>query len=95
MHKRRPGAKWTWNATSKPFSLFGTGASTIVSMRSGHPHCVLWGSEDIEIPRVYSDRLVAGLPHAILSVINGSGHKTCSEKPAEFNKAVLTFLLDQ
>ena len=56
------------------------------------PALVLWGSQDIEVPRVYSERLVAGLPHAVLSVIEGSGHKTCSEKPAEFNKAEQAFV---
>ena len=57
------------------------------------PALVLWGSEDIEIPRVYSERLAAALPHAVLSVIEGSGHKSCADRPEAFNKAVLTFLL--
>jgi 3-oxoadipate enol-lactonase len=58
------------------------------------PALVLWGSEDIEIPRVYSDRLASALPHAILSVIEGSGHKSCADRPEAFNKAVLAFLLE-
>jgi len=58
------------------------------------PTLVLWGSEDIEIPRVYSERLATALPHAILSVIEGSGHKSCADKPEAFNKAVLAFLLE-
>jgi 3-oxoadipate enol-lactonase len=57
------------------------------------PALVLWGSEDIEIPRVYSERTAAALPHAILSVIEGSGHKSCADVPEAFNKAVLAFLL--
>ena len=56
------------------------------------PALVLWGDEDIEIPRVYSERIVSQLPNAILSVIPGSGHKSCSDKPELFNKAVLAFL---
>lgn len=56
------------------------------------PALVLWGSEDIELPRVYSQRIADALPHAILSVIEGSGHKSCAERPDQFNKAVLTFL---
>jgi pimeloyl-ACP methyl ester carboxylesterase len=59
------------------------------------PALVLWGSEDIEIPRVYSERLVSALPNAILSVIEGSGHKSCSDRPEAFNKAVLTFLSER
>jgi 3-oxoadipate enol-lactonase len=58
------------------------------------PALVLWGSEDIELPRVYSDRIASALPRAILSVIEGAGHKSCSDLPEQFNKAVLTFLLD-
>ena len=59
------------------------------------PALVLWGSEDIEIPRVYSERLVAALPNALLSVIEGSGHKSCADRPDAFNKAVLTFLAER
>jgi 3-oxoadipate enol-lactonase len=58
------------------------------------PALVLWGSEDIEIPRVYSERLASALPHAILSVIEGSGHKSCADRPEAFNKAVMAFLLE-
>jgi pimeloyl-ACP methyl ester carboxylesterase len=58
------------------------------------PALVLWGSEDIEIPRVYSERLVSALPNAILSVIEGSGHKSCADRPDAFNKAVTAFLLE-
>lgn len=57
------------------------------------PSLILWGSEDIEIPRVYSDRLVEGLQYAVLSVIEGAGHKSCADRPAAFNKATLAFLL--
>lgn len=58
------------------------------------PALVLWGSEDIEIPRVYSQRLADALPHAVLSVIEGSGHRSCADQPEAFTKAVLAFLLE-
>jgi 3-oxoadipate enol-lactonase len=58
------------------------------------PALVLWGSEDIELPRVYSERIATALPHAVMSVIEGAGHKSCSDLPDKFNKAVLTFLID-
>jgi pimeloyl-ACP methyl ester carboxylesterase len=58
------------------------------------PALVLWGSEDIELPRVYSERIATALPHAVMSVIEGAGHKSCSDDPDNFNKAVLAFLLD-
>jgi 3-oxoadipate enol-lactonase len=56
------------------------------------PALVLWGSEDIELPRVYSERIASALPHAVMSVIDGAGHKSCADLPEQFNKAVLTFL---
>jgi pimeloyl-ACP methyl ester carboxylesterase len=58
------------------------------------PALVIWGSEDIELPRVYSERIAGALPHAVLTVIEGAGHKSCSDLPEQFNKAVLAFLLD-
>lgn len=58
------------------------------------PALVLWGTEDVEIPRVYADRLAEGLPHALLSLIEGAGHKSCADRPDAFNKAVLAFLKD-
>jgi pimeloyl-ACP methyl ester carboxylesterase len=58
------------------------------------PSLVIWGSEDIELPRVYSQRIADALPHAVMTVIEGAGHKSCSDLPDQFNKAVLAFLLD-
>lgn len=58
------------------------------------PALVLWGSEDIELPRTYSERIASALPHALMSVIEGAGHKSCADLPDQFNKAVLAFLLD-
>jgi pimeloyl-ACP methyl ester carboxylesterase len=58
------------------------------------PALVLWGSEDIELPRVYSQRIADALPYAVMSVIEGAGHKSCADLPDQFNKAVLAFLLD-
>src|SRR5947209_5784294 len=56
------------------------------------PALVVWGSEDIELPRVYSERIASALPHAVMTVIEGAGHKSCSDLPEQFNKAVLAFL---
>lgn len=57
------------------------------------PSLVIWGSDDIEVPRVYAERLAAGLPNAILTVIPEAGHKSCADAPLAFNKLVRTFLL--
>lgn len=56
------------------------------------PTLVIWGSEDIEVPRCYSETLVSNIPHSMLVVIEGAGHKSCVDKPIEFNKVVATFL---
>lgn len=56
------------------------------------PTLVIWGSEDIEVPRVYADLLVENIVNSMMVVIAGSGHKTCVEKPSEFNRIVRTFL---
>ena len=58
------------------------------------PTLVIWGSEDIEIPRLHSDILVKKIPNAILVIIEGAGHKSCVDRPEEFNKVINTFLKD-
>jgi pimeloyl-ACP methyl ester carboxylesterase len=54
---------------------------------------ILWGTadavNDIELGRE-TERL---LPHAKLSVFDGASHGLPSERPAEFNQAILDFLL--
>jgi pimeloyl-ACP methyl ester carboxylesterase len=56
------------------------------------PTLVIWGSEDIEIPRLYSEILARNIPNAMLVIIEGAGHKSCVDRPEEFNKVVNTFL---
>lgn len=56
------------------------------------PSLVVWGSDDIEVPRQYAERLAEAIPNAVLTVIQGAGHKCCVEKPGQFNKLVRTFL---
>ena len=56
------------------------------------PTLVIWGSEDIEIPRLYSEILAKNIPNSMLVIIEGAGHKSCIDRPEEFNKIVNTFL---
>ncbi len=58
----------------------------------GAPTLVTWGSEDIEIPRFCSEILAKNIPNAMLVVIEGAGHKSCIDRPEDFNKIVYTFL---
>ena len=56
------------------------------------PTLVIGASEDIEVPKIYSDILVENIPNASFSMIEGSGHKSSVEKPDEFNAIVRSFL---
>lgn len=56
------------------------------------PTCIMAGTEDlIKGPR-YAKILKQGIPHAEHHLIEGAGHASCWEKPAEFNQIVLDFL---
>lgn len=56
------------------------------------PTLIVWGSDDIEVPREYSERLSTAMPNAIMTVIPNAGHKSCTDRPDLFNKLVRTFL---
>jgi 3-oxoadipate enol-lactonase len=56
------------------------------------PALVIVGSEDALTPVHFSETLVAGLPNAELVIIEGAGHLTALERPAEFAAAVGAFL---
>jgi pimeloyl-ACP methyl ester carboxylesterase len=56
------------------------------------PSLIVWGSDDIEVPRQYSEHLANTLPNALMTVIPNAGHKSCTDQPRLFNKVVRTFL---
>ena len=56
------------------------------------PALVIVGSEDALTPVPFAETLVAGLPDAELVIIEGAGHLTALERPAEFAAAVGPFL---
>lgn len=56
------------------------------------PALVVVGSEDGITPPVLSEGLAAGLPDAELVVMEGAGHLTALERPAEFTAIVRDFL---
>lgn len=56
------------------------------------PSLIIWGSDDIEVPRQYSEHLANTLPNALMTVIPDAGHKSCTDQPDLFNKLVRTFL---
>ncbi len=91
--------KEKWSGTSAQDFVTVLNATKDLDMtdelsRIAAPTLIIWGSEDIETPRFYSDVLEQAIPNAMLVTIPGSGHKTCVEKPREFNKIVQTFLRD-
>jgi 3-oxoadipate enol-lactonase len=58
------------------------------------PTLIIVGEEDILIPMKYSKLLNEGIKGSRLAIIKGSGHAPSIEKPEEFNRIVLNFLLE-
>ena len=58
------------------------------------PTLIIVGEEDILIPTKYSRLLNEGIKGSRLAIIKGAGHAPSIEKPDEFNRIVLTFLLE-
>ena len=56
------------------------------------PTLVLWGHDDLLTPLSLGERFQKGIPGAKLVVIDQCGHVPHSEKPQEFNKALMDFL---
>jgi 3-oxoadipate enol-lactonase len=56
------------------------------------PTLVIVGSEDALTPPPFAETLARGIPGAELRVIEGAGHLTALERPAEFAGAVNAFL---
>jgi len=56
------------------------------------PTLILWGDKDRMVPVQYADQFKA-IPHSELRIIQGCGHYVCLQKPIEFSKAVLEFLI--
>ncbi len=57
------------------------------------PVCVLVGSEDRLKGRPYAETISRAISGSELHVIAGAGHASCWERPEEFNRVVLDFLL--
>ena len=56
------------------------------------PVCIIVGQDDLLKGVRYARKLKAGIPHAELHILDGSGHVTIWERPEEFNTVVLGFL---
>lgn len=59
------------------------------------PTCIIVGGADLLKGPAYAAILKAGIPHAEMHVLTGSGHATCWERLQEFNSAILGFLAKQ
>jgi 3-oxoadipate enol-lactonase len=57
------------------------------------PALVVWGEADVVTPAPLAEELAANIPNARLVRLAGAGHVSSMEKPAEFNAALLEFLL--
>jgi len=56
------------------------------------PTCILCGEKDLLKGLPYARTLKQHIPHAELHILEGAGHASCWERPAEFNSVVLGFL---
>jgi len=57
------------------------------------PTLLLVGDRDSPVIRLIVDTLASRIPNSAVVVIHGAGHMVNMERPAEFNRAVLEFLL--
>ena len=57
------------------------------------PTLLLVGDHDSPVIRVIVDTLGSRIPSSAVVVIRGSGHMVNMERPADFNRVVLHFLL--
>lgn len=58
------------------------------------PTLLVVGSEDTITPRATSEAMARAIPHSRLEVIEGAGHASNIERPADFNRALTDFLKD-
>jgi pimeloyl-ACP methyl ester carboxylesterase len=59
------------------------------------PSLILWGEHDRLVPLALGRQLHGHLPRARFVVIPGAGHVPMWERPAAFNREVLSFLLSE
>jgi 3-oxoadipate enol-lactonase len=59
------------------------------------PTCIMVGELDLIKGVRYARIIKAAIPHAELHILDGAGHATCWESPAEFNSIILGFLAKQ
>jgi pimeloyl-ACP methyl ester carboxylesterase len=59
------------------------------------PSCIMVGEKDLLKGIRYARIIKEALPHAELHILDGAGHATCWERPAEFNSIILGFLAKQ
>jgi pimeloyl-ACP methyl ester carboxylesterase len=53
---------------------------------------VVWGENDVLLPRRWAERFVALLPNASLSIVSESGHMPTREKPTEVAALIARFI---
>jgi pimeloyl-ACP methyl ester carboxylesterase len=58
------------------------------------PTLLVCGGDDVRAPRTVAEQLHAAIPWSTLVVLPGIGHLCNIEAPDEFNRAVLSFLVD-
>jgi 2-hydroxymuconate-semialdehyde hydrolase len=60
-----------------------------------HPTLVIWGEEDQAFPLPSAKAAVEVIPNAQLRVVSRAGHICFLERPAEFSRVLLEFLIEE
>jgi 3-oxoadipate enol-lactonase len=84
-----PPAQGVWGQSRA--IIAGDTRGRLASIRA--PTLVIVGRQDILTPVRFSEDLAWGIPNATLRVLERGGHGLLFERPADFNQAILDFLV--
>jgi pimeloyl-ACP methyl ester carboxylesterase len=86
----RDDSGWTWVNNNPVKGIHPRGGDRLADVRV--PTLVVVGDRDLLDFQRIADKLAAEIPAAKKIVLEGAGHMSNMERPAEFNAAVLEFL---
>ncbi|MGH7883617.1 MAG: alpha/beta fold hydrolase [Candidatus Dormibacteraceae bacterium] len=87
-----PGAAQAYLATVRALILHSLPSRLAELSRLKMPVDLIWGREDRLFPLIHAEQAHRLLTGSRLAVIEGAGHSPQNENPAEFNRALLSFL---
>jgi pimeloyl-ACP methyl ester carboxylesterase len=72
-------------------AMAGRSDSTGLLSKMSFPAMVIVGSADALTPPAEAEAMASSIPGARLHIIDGAGHLSNVERPAEFNRALIEF----